>query len=143
MTVLSRPRWVIAELDAHGSIDRHAAMCLSNAFDDALKTGAVAIIIDLRDLSSIDEAGLRQLAQMRAECLVKGIDLELLLPARARDNLIAGPLVAARLLESDVCLCSGLRTQALKVRREKSDDQERGVPLEHRSARGPRARSAP
>lgn len=33
----SKPHWVIAELDARGEIDRHAAMCLELAVEVALR----------------------------------------------------------------------------------------------------------
>lgn len=73
-------QWVIAELDARGEIDAHAAMCLRNGVLGALGCGATVVVVDLRDLTSIEAGGLALLAQARADCLAGGAQLIVLAP---------------------------------------------------------------
>jgi anti-anti-sigma factor len=94
-----RPHWVIAELDVNGAIDRHAAMCLTTNIADALTTSARPIIVDLRDLSSIDAAGLDLFVQAHARCYAHGVELELLISGDASHHAIADALDSAGLLD--------------------------------------------
>jgi len=66
--VPARPPWVIPELDARGEIDRHAAMCLQHTIHGAPANGTRAIVIDLRDLTSIDAPALEIFVRAHVEC---------------------------------------------------------------------------
>ena len=77
----ARRHFVVGELDARGEIDAHAAMCLRNGVRGALACGATHLIVDLRDLAEIDDAGVALLAQLRAECNTAGAEIELLAPS--------------------------------------------------------------
>lgn len=84
----ARPHRVVAELDARGEVDRHATMCLRNAIGDALAGGARAIVVDLRDLTSIDLPALAVFVRARADCHAGGAQLELLISACPRHDAI-------------------------------------------------------
>jgi anti-anti-sigma factor len=85
-----RPRWIVAELDVRGEIDAHAAMCLHNAVDAARAGVDARLLVDLRDLTAIDDDGLRLLLELRAGCRVRAIGLELLICGDAHHDAIAG-----------------------------------------------------
>jgi anti-anti-sigma factor len=89
-----RPRshWVVAELDARGAIDAHAKMCLRHGIEGALASGADTIVVDLRDLLSIDPFGVALFAQTRAQCHAHGTRLELLISGDETGRAIAGAL---------------------------------------------------
>jgi anti-anti-sigma factor len=84
-----RPHRIVAELDAHGAIDGHAAMCLNYAIAGALAGGARSIVIDQRDLTTIDAAALALFAKGRADCHAHGVELELLVSDRAAHRALA------------------------------------------------------
>ena len=84
-----QPHWVIAELDARGEIDAHAAMCLSHGIDAGLTANVKAIVIDLRDLTAIDATGLALFVRARADCQARGAELGLLMSGRASHVPIA------------------------------------------------------
>ena len=90
---------MIAELDARGEIDGHAAMCLRHAIDGAASPSARRILVDLRDLNAIDGTGLELFAEGHASCLARGVELGLLLSGRARHTAIAQAFVDAGLGE--------------------------------------------
>lgn len=93
------PVWVIAELDARGEIDGHAAMCLRHAIDGAASPSTRRILVDLRDLDAIDRAGLELFAEGLASCRARAVELSLLLSSRARHAAIAQAFVDAGLGE--------------------------------------------
>jgi anti-anti-sigma factor len=93
----SRPRWIVAELDVHGEIDAHAAICLRNAVDAARGGLDAVLLVDLRDLTAIDDDGLRLLVELQADSRVRRIGLELLICADARHDAIAGAFETAGL----------------------------------------------
>ena len=93
------PVWVIAELDARGEIDGHAAMCLRHAIDGAAGRSTRRILVDLRDLNAIDRAGLELFAEGHASCRARAVELSLLLSSRARHAAIAQAFVDAGLGE--------------------------------------------
>jgi anti-anti-sigma factor len=84
----TRPRWVIAELDARGEIDDHAAMCLRQAVE-AHGSAAAMILVDLRELSAIDGGGLELFVRHYPDCRTRGIELGLLICGDARQSAIA------------------------------------------------------
>jgi anti-anti-sigma factor len=90
------PRRVIAELDVHGEIDDHAAMCLRQAIE-AHGAAAGMILVDLRELAAIDAGGLELFVRHDADCRTRGIELGLLICADARQNAIARAFDAAGL----------------------------------------------
>lgn len=92
-----RPRWIVAELDVRGEIDAHAAMCLHNAVDAAPAGVGVDLLVDLRDLTTIDDDGLRLLIELRAGRRVRAIGLELLICGDAHHDAIAGAFDVAGL----------------------------------------------
>ncbi|MDX6691642.1 MAG: hypothetical protein QOG15_3099 [Solirubrobacteraceae bacterium] len=85
----TRPHRIVAELDARGGVDRHTTMCLKNAIEDALASGARHVMVDLRDLVVIDSAGLVLLRWARAACHGCDAELGLLVSAGARHHAIA------------------------------------------------------
>ena len=91
-----RPRWVIAELDVRGEIDDHAAMCLRQAIE-AHGSAAAMILVDLRELTVIDAAGLELFVRHHADCSACGIELGLLICGDARQRAIARAFDAAGL----------------------------------------------
>jgi anti-anti-sigma factor len=92
-----RPRWIVAELDVRGEIDAHAALCLHNAVDAAPAGVGADLLVDLRDLTAIDDDGLRLLVELRAGCRVRAIGLELLICGDAHHDAIAGAFDVAGL----------------------------------------------
>ena len=88
---------VIAELDVHGEIDSHAAMCLQLTITDVAAGTAVAIIIDLRDLIAIDEAAIAVLKRAQDVCRGRGIHLGLLIGVRGPQDTLAHALGRAGL----------------------------------------------
>lgn len=93
----SRLQGVVAELDARGEIDPHAAMCLKNGIEAALAGNIKAIVVDLRDLTSIDAAGLALFVRARADCRAIGARLGLLISGRASHVPIAYAFASAGL----------------------------------------------
>jgi anti-anti-sigma factor len=91
-----RPRWVIAELDVHGEIDDHAAMCLRQAIE-AHGSATAMLLVDLRELTAIDAGGLDLFVGHHADCSARGIELGLLICGDARQNAIARAFDAAGL----------------------------------------------
>src|SRR5687767_11236777 len=71
-------RWVVAELDAHGQLDEHAAMCLRLATDHPAKA-ATRIVIDLRDLTAVDSRAVGLLDAATADGRARAAGLTLLL----------------------------------------------------------------
>lgn len=92
-------RWVVAELDSRGEIDDHAAMCLRQAIKGACAHAATTIVVDLRDLTAIDAAGLRMFVQATARCRASGVQLALLICGDARHDAIVGAFNAAGLVD--------------------------------------------
>jgi anti-anti-sigma factor len=90
---------VIAELDAHGEIDEHAALCMRFAIDDARPAVDEIVLVDLRDLTTIDAAGLALFRRHNAECYARGMDLALLIGGLGHHGQIAGAFVRAGLGE--------------------------------------------
>jgi anti-anti-sigma factor len=91
--------WIVAELDARGEVDEHAAMCLQFSVRGALEAQAGAIVIDLRDLVAIDAPGVALFARADADCRARGISLGLLISADPRHDAIAGALDVAGLVD--------------------------------------------
>lgn len=97
-TRFDRPqRWVIPELDVDGRIDAHAALCLRIAIGGAWENGAERILVDLRELTTIEPAAVALFVRHDADCLAAGVQLGLLIRAEARQDAIAGALSAAGL----------------------------------------------
>ena len=92
-----RPRWVIPELDVHGEIDEHAAMCLQYAIEGARAAAPVTIVVDLRELEAISTVGLELFVRHEADCRSRGIELGLLICADERQDAIARALDEAGL----------------------------------------------
>ena len=103
MTVTPRPaqRWrvhrVVAELDVHGEIDRHAAMCLHQAIGDARASAVEMVLVDLRDLTAIDPAAVALLRAHHVDCQAHGVDLGLLIGRGEGHARITEALVLAGL----------------------------------------------
>jgi len=95
--VPSRPHWVIAELDARGEIDAHAATCLRHGIEAGLTANVKAIVVDLRDLTAIDTAGLALFVRARADSRSRGAELGLLISGRASHVPIAYAFASAGL----------------------------------------------
>ena len=91
-----RPRWVIAELDVHGEIDDHAAMCLQFAIEDASAAGA-QILVDLRELTTIGAAALELFLREDARCRSNGAQLGILICADPRQQEIVTSFTGAGL----------------------------------------------
>jgi anti-anti-sigma factor len=92
-----RPRWVTAELDVNGQIDGHAAMCLGFAIEAACAGGDAVLLVDLRELTTIDDCGLEQFVRRDAECRSSGVQLAILICADARQEAIVHAFTAAGL----------------------------------------------
>jgi len=92
-----RVHWVIAELDVRGEIDAHAAMCLRQAIGEVRAGATELVLVDLRDLSAIDSAGLALLTIHDAECHAHGMQLGLLIGGRTGHDQIAETFVLAGL----------------------------------------------
>jgi ABC-type transporter Mla MlaB component len=86
---VTRPHRLVTELDAHGAIDRHATMCLKNAIEDALSAGAEMVVVDLRDLVSIDTRALALFGWARTACHGCDAQLGLLISGAPRHYAIA------------------------------------------------------
>jgi anti-anti-sigma regulatory factor len=83
---VSRPRWVIAELDVNGKIDDHAVMCLRYAIEGARDLAPDTIIVDLRELSAIDDDGVALFLDHDAACRDGRVQLAILVCADARQD---------------------------------------------------------
>ena len=94
-----RVHWVIAELDVRGEIDDHATMCLRHAIDAAPVGAIELVLVDLRDLTAIDDGGLELFARLGADCCARGLDLGLLLDGNEHHDAIAEAFVLAGLGE--------------------------------------------
>jgi anti-anti-sigma factor len=103
-----RPHWVIPELDARGEIDAHAAMCLQHTILGAPTSGARAIVVDLRDLTSIDAAALELFVRAQADCRARGTDLGLLISGHATHDAIANAFGSAGLADQLQFTCEPL-----------------------------------
>jgi anti-anti-sigma factor len=94
-------RWrvhhVVAELDARGEIDEHAAICLRCAIDGAQPSTTELVLVDLRDLTAIDDAGLRLFATRNADCNARGMEMGLLISGHERHDEIHEAFVLAGL----------------------------------------------
>jgi anti-anti-sigma regulatory factor len=89
--------WVIPELDAHGEIDSHAAMCMRFTIDALLAGGAAAIVIDLRDVTAVEGDGRALLINAHRACRAAGVDLGLLMGVGVARGRVAGSLERAGL----------------------------------------------
>ena len=92
-----RVHWVVVELDAHGEIDAHAAMCLRQAIGQAPAGAIGMVLVDLRDLTAINAAGVALLTTHQARCQAHGIDLGLLIRGGGGHDQVAEALVRAGL----------------------------------------------
>jgi anti-anti-sigma factor len=92
-----RPRWVIAELDVHGEIDDHAAMCLQFAIEDASETPGAQILVDLRELTTIGASALELFLREDARCRRAGAQLGILICADPRQQEIVTSFTGAGL----------------------------------------------
>ena len=92
-----RASWVVAELDAHGHIDAHTAMCLRFAVADALAGTPAEIVLDLRDLTDADEDAIAVLRWARSACRLHRVHLSLLIGPRAPSDALAYTLMRAGL----------------------------------------------
>jgi anti-anti-sigma factor len=92
-----RVHWVVVELDARGEIDAHAARCLRQAIDEARAGSIELVLVDLRDLTGIDSAGLELLTTHSARCLARGMDLGLLIRGGGDHGKVAEAFVLAGL----------------------------------------------
>jgi anti-anti-sigma factor len=92
-----RPRWVIAELDVNGEIDDHAAMCMQFALEAAGAVVAGTVLVDLRELTAIDDAGLALFVRHDADCRATDVQLSILICADARQEAIVRAFTAAGL----------------------------------------------
>lgn len=88
-----RVRRVLCELDDHGEIDSHAALCLRLAIDATRPATTEMILVDLRDLTTITTAGLALFARHNAACHARGMELGLLVSAHERHHRIAEAFV--------------------------------------------------
>ncbi len=109
-----RVHWVIAELDAGGEIDAHAAMCLRHAIDAARGGAIELILVDLRDLTAIDAGGLTQFRRHGADCRAHGIDLGLLISGAEHHDAIAEAFVLAGLGDQLHYVCASGPTTAVR-----------------------------
>jgi anti-anti-sigma factor len=92
-----RPRWVIAELDVNGEIDAHAVMCLGFAIEDARALAPETILVDLRELTAVDEAGVELFLGYDAACRADGVQLGILVCPDVRQAAIVRAFTAAGL----------------------------------------------
>lgn len=89
-------RRVVAELDVRGEFDEHASMCLRHAIDQPAGL-ATRIVVDLRDLTTIDRRGLQRLDAAVDDGRARETSLTLLLCGGAAQAAIADAFVAAGL----------------------------------------------
>ena len=119
----SRPRWIIAELDIDGTIDEHAALCLRLAIEDARAGPSTTILVDLRELTTIDAAGVSRFVHHDADCRAAGVELGLLICGDARHDQIARAFDAAGLGDQLQFTCDPglfLLANILEIRRERA-----------------------
>jgi anti-anti-sigma regulatory factor len=64
-------------------------MCLEHCVEGALASGMTWIVVDLRDLTSIDDAALAMFVQAHADCHAAGVHLSLLISDRPGQREIA------------------------------------------------------
>ncbi len=102
-----RPHSVIPELDARGEIDDHAAMCLRYTIQGA-PGGAGAIVVDLRDLTSIAAAAVELFVRAHADCRARGADLGLLISGHPSHDPIADAFGSAGLADQLQFTCEPL-----------------------------------
>jgi anti-anti-sigma factor len=81
-----RPRWVIAELAVNGEIDAHAAMCLRFAIEDACVAPGAQILVDLRELTTIDAPALELFVREDVRCRASDAQLGILICADPRQQ---------------------------------------------------------
>jgi anti-anti-sigma factor len=102
-----RSHWVVPELDARGEVDAHTAMCLLYTIE-GVPHGAEEIVVDLRDLTSIDAASLTMFVQAHAQCRARGTELGLLISGRPRHDEIANAFASAGLADQPQFICEPL-----------------------------------
>lgn len=90
---------MIAELDVHGEIDAHAALCLRRAIEAACARPNALILVDLRDLTAIDAAGVGVFVQANANCRSSGAQLGLLISGHERHDAVVAAFNAAGLVD--------------------------------------------
>ena len=95
--VAPRVHHVIAELDARGEIDSHAAMCLGHAISEGHTSAIDLVLVDLRDLTAIDAAGLELFRVHSADCQAHGLSLGLLISGGECHDELAEVLMLAGL----------------------------------------------
>jgi anti-anti-sigma regulatory factor len=64
-------------------------MCLQHGIEGALASGLTSIVVDLRDLTAIDDAALAMFVRAQAYCHAAGVLLSLLLSDRRGQRAIA------------------------------------------------------
>lgn len=87
-----RVHWVVAELDARGEIDAHAALCLRHAIGAAHTRAVQTILVDLRDLTAINRVGVALLRAHAVDCQAHDQALGLLISGEVRHRQIAEAL---------------------------------------------------
>jgi anti-anti-sigma regulatory factor len=88
---------VIPELGADGQIDAHAAMTLRLAFAEAIDVDGRDVLIDLRDLTAIDDDAIAVLRWARDACRAHDLHLALLVGDRAPSDPVPHALARAGL----------------------------------------------
>ena len=88
----ARVHWVVAELDARGEIDAHAALCLRHAIGAAHTRAVQTILVDLRDLTAINRVGVALLRAHAVDCQAHDQALGLLISGEERHRQIAEAL---------------------------------------------------
>lgn len=86
---------VVTEVVLTGELDRQAMTSLEQVLDTARGSGARMIVIDLRELTSIDPAAFPTLARADAFCFDSAIRLRLLSRGDDRPEPVARALASA------------------------------------------------
>jgi anti-anti-sigma factor len=123
----SKPRLVIAELDANGEIDDHAAMCLRFTIEDLVAYGAREIVIDLRDLVAINADAVALLTQADRTCRAAGARLGLLSDAGCCETTVAHVLLRSSLRARSQPAPQGPRQPPRRFRREHRNARVRQI----------------
>ena len=84
---------VVAELDARGEIDGHAAMCLRQAIRETCAGAIELVLVDLRDLTAIGPDGLELLRDQKTDCQAHGVALGVLISGGERQARLAAAFV--------------------------------------------------
>lgn len=95
--ICCEPHEVVTQIALHGDFDQHAMVSVSDTLATARRRGAKMIVVDLRELTSIDATALWSLRCADAGCRASGVRLRLLVPVSRGHEALQDAFAAAGL----------------------------------------------